>query len=403
MAGNLMNYFSTIRTNLDTVPKKILTGLLAVLILVMGFVTVHRAVFSKSQRSDVTVYIAAGQAVWNGTDIYKAQNARGWLYVYPPPFALVCALLALVPVWVSVLGWYLMALGLLAWAMHLCIKMVTGKNQFWLYFLAFVFIAPAFIQNTAEGQASILMLWLVTGAICWEREGRNIHAALCLAGAILLKAFPVALLAFYLWRRRWRFIVWTLGAVLVGGLILPAIFFGWQRNLTYWKEWTTIVAGPSLGDNAERAASQLNGQLLDFGKRDNYALPAILWRVTHREESRLIANGLGLIMAVIMLLVAGWQRKRNELWIISAGLVWLLLILPVSQLHYHLLLLLPVTMLVSQRKSRPVQIVLIGYAIANLVTLPWSAAQNAGIIGWAMLALWGALVVLAATTETPRE
>ena len=111
MAGNLMNYFSTIRTNLDTVPKKILTGLLAVLILVMGFVTVHRAVFSKSQRSDVTVYIAAGQAVWNGTDIYKAQNARGWLYVYPPPFALVCALLALVPVWVSVLGWYLMALG----------------------------------------------------------------------------------------------------------------------------------------------------------------------------------------------------------------------------------------------------------------------------------------------------
>ena len=403
MAGNLMNYFSTIRTNLDTVPKKILTGLLAVLILVMGVVTVHRAVFSKSQRSDVTVYIAAGQAVWNGTDIYKAQNARGWLYVYPPPFALVCALLALVPVWVSVLGWYLMSLGLLAWTMHLCVKMVTGKNQFWLYFLAFVFIAPAFIQNTAEGQASILMLWLVTGAICWELDGRNIRAALCLAGAILLKAFPVALLAFYLWRRRWRFIVWTLGAVLVGGLILPAIFFGWQRNLTYWKEWTTIVAGPSLGDNAERAASQLNGQLLDFGKRDNYALPAILWRVTHREESRLIANGLGLIMAVIMLLVAGWQRKRNELWIISAGLVWLLLILPVSQLHYHLLLLLPVTMLVSQRKSRPVQIVLIGYAIANLVTLPWSAAQNAGIIGWAMLALWGALVVLAATTETPRE
>jgi len=219
----------------------------------------------------------------------------------------------------------------------------------------------------------------------------------------LLKAFPVALLAFYLWRRRWRFVLWTLGAVLVGGLILPAIFFGWQGNLTYWKEWTTIVAGPSLGDNTTRAASQLSGQLLDLGKRDNYALPAILWRVTHREEFRLIANGLGLIMAVIMLLVAGWQRKRNELWIISAGLVWLLLILPVSQLHYHLLLLLPVTMLVSQRKSRPVQIILIGYVIANLVTLPWSAAQNAGVIGWAMLALWGALVVLAATTEKPRE
>jgi len=403
MASNLMNCFAIILASLNTTPKKILAGLISILILVMAFVTVHRAVYSKSQRSDITVYVAAGQAVWNGTDIYEAHNARGWLYVYPPPFALVCALLALIPVWVSVLGWYFMSLGLLAWALHLCVNKVAGQNQFWLYFLAFIFIAPAFIQNTAEGQASILMLWLVTGAICWELDGRSICAALCLAGAILLKAFPVALLAFYLWRRRWRFVLWTLGAVLVGGLILPAIFFGWQGNLTYWKEWTTIVAGPSLGDNTTRAASQLSGQLLDLGKRDNYALPAILWRVTHREEFRLIANGLGLIMAVIMLLVAGWQRKRNELWIISAGLVWLLLILPVSQLHYHLLLLLPVTMLVSQRKSRPVQIILIGYVIANLVTLPWSAAQNAGVIGWAMLALWGALVVLAATTEKPRE
>jgi len=212
-----------------------------------------------------------------------------------------------------------------------------------------------------------------------------------------LKAFPATLLVFYLWRRRWRLIGWTLGAMLVGGLILPAMIFGWQRNLTYWKEWTTIVAGPSLGDNTARAASQLNGQLLNLEKRDNYALPSILWRVTHREESRLIANSLGLIMAAIMLLVAGWQRKRNELWLISAGLVWLLLILPVSQLHYHLLLLLPVTMLAAQRKSRPVQIVLIGYASANLVTLPWSAAQNAGVIGWAMLALWGALLVFATT------
>ena len=119
MASNLMNCFAIILASLNTTPKKILAGLISILILVMAFVTVHRAVYSKSQRSDITVYVAAGQAVWNGTDIYEAHNARGWLYVYPPPFALVCALLALIPVWVSVLGWYFMSLGLLAWALHL--------------------------------------------------------------------------------------------------------------------------------------------------------------------------------------------------------------------------------------------------------------------------------------------
>ena len=402
LTGVLIKRLSPILASLNTFPKRLLAILVLGLFIGLAVVTTYRAIYAESHRSDFTVFIAAGQAVQAGTDIYAAHNPRGWLYVYPPPFALICAVLAWMPVGVSAVLWYLMSLFWLMWSLHLCVTTIAGKtppgeNRFWLYFLPFLMIIPAFIQNAAEGQTSILMLWLVTGAICWKLEGKEVRAAFCLAGAILLKFFPAALLAYYLWRRQWRFVAWTLIAILVGGLLFPMTFFGGSRTLDYWQKWGTIVAHPSLSNHNIRAASQLNGQLLSHGKRDNQALPAILWRLTQRDASQYVANALGLVMAAGMIWVAGWHRRHNELWIIAVFLAWLLLILPISQLHYHLLLLLPMTLLVHRSAWQ----ILIGYAVATLVTLPWSAAQVAGVLGWAMLALWGALLVLAAKTKRP--
>ena len=75
------------RDILDTKVKWAVVGLALVMVVVLGVLMVHRAAFSTELNSDFMTYRAAGWAVLTGSDIYEAQNSRGWPYVYPPPFA----------------------------------------------------------------------------------------------------------------------------------------------------------------------------------------------------------------------------------------------------------------------------------------------------------------------------
>ena len=68
--------------------KWAVVGLALVMVVVLGVLMVHRAAFSTELNSDFMTYRAAGWAVLTGSDIYEAQNSRGWPYVYPPPFAI---------------------------------------------------------------------------------------------------------------------------------------------------------------------------------------------------------------------------------------------------------------------------------------------------------------------------
>ncbi len=93
------------------------------------------------------------------------------------------------------------------------------------------------------------MSWLVIAAIFWEKKGRTAAGAACLAGAVLLKAFALTLLCYYVWRGKWKMVGVTLVAILLLRRIwcLPSAVFGWHGNLHYISEWTHEVAAPALG------------------------------------------------------------------------------------------------------------------------------------------------------------
>ena len=48
----------------------------------------------ENHRTDFTVYTKAGQAALAGENPYAVTNARGWSYLYLPPFALLVSPLA---------------------------------------------------------------------------------------------------------------------------------------------------------------------------------------------------------------------------------------------------------------------------------------------------------------------
>jgi hypothetical protein len=380
---------------------------IAVLLVVgLGWVSVYRAAYSPDHRSDFTVYAAAGDAALAGADLYKAQNPRGLSYVYPPPFAILMVPFSVLPVFWGILTWHALSVLLTFCSLRMCVIMVREERHFdgdtfWLAVLAAVLVLPWFIQGTAEGQATLLMSWLVVAALYWQTNNRPILGATCLAGAILMKAFPAGLLAYFVWRKKWRFVAATLALVAIGAIVPPTLVFGWNKTLTYWREWAAVVAGPSLGNEQQRRESLVDGRLLSPSKAQSQTLEAVCWRLTGARYAREIAGTAAIALLVIIGLVGWRSQPQSESLIVLAALVWMILATPLSEFHYLLVLLLPMMAMVFVVAREPdgatrwlVRATLAVFAVAGLLTMAFVPLQQIGLLCWAMIGLWGVLLTV---------
>jgi len=308
------------RDVLDTKIKWTIVGLAFLTVIVLGVLMVHRAAFSTELNSDFITYRAAGWAVLTGSDIYKVQNPRGWPYVYPPPFAILMTPFAKMSAFTASVIWYLLSVILVVSSVQMAVTMVRGalgrfgRNPFWLYALPFVMVLLWVGQGAVEGQATILTLWLLMLAIYRSQRGRDISSGTALACAALLKAFPVAMLAHFIREKRWRLVMATMTALIVGGIALPALVYGWQRNLTYWQEWIAVVAQPSLGDRTLGLQREVTDRVLSPDNPRNQALQAVLWRLG-ADQARHLTAAIGLMMRWRCW---WWPDERNRSTIFSS-------------------------------------------------------------------------------------
>jgi hypothetical protein len=401
--------------------RPVLIAAALILIVVLGISTVYRAGpytignkqwGSRVHRYDFTVDTAAGQAVLDGADIYQAHNVRGWYYIYPPLFAIFMVPFALVPTfWVAIV-WYVLSLLLVAWTVRMCVVLVRDATKFdgdplWLYALPPLLVLFPLMSALARGQTSPVLLWLVTSGLFYGWKRLDWRGGICLAAGILLKVFPVVLLAYFVWRKRWRFVLVTLIATAIGALVIPAAVFGWQRNTAYLREWIDVIGKPALEAESERADNPLYGQLLSSQLPRNQSLSAVLTRLTGNPHARRAGIGIGGIMAAVIVL-AGWKvEPRAEIYILSATVVWMLLIPPVSWAHYFMLLLLPLTALIvvavgcaTERTRKLARVMLVFFAVPALTLAGSRRAQNYGPLCWGTLALWVGLIVCAWACRT---
>jgi hypothetical protein len=403
------------RDVLDTKIKWTIVGLAFLTVIVLGVLMVHRAAFSTELNSDFITYTAAGWAVLTGSDIYKVQNPRGWPYVYPPPFAILMTPFAKMSAFTASVIWYLLSVILVVSSVQMAVTMVRGalgrfgRNPFWLYALPFVMVLLWVGQGAVEGQATILTLWLLMLALYRSQRGRDISSGTALACAALLKAFPVAMLAHFIREKRWRLVMATMTALIVGGIALPALVYGWQRNLTYWQEWIAVVAQPSLGDRTLGLQREVTDRVLSPDNPRNQALQAVLWRLG-ADQARFLTAAIGLMMALAMLVVARRTQSQHDLLIAAAWLVWLLVIAPVSHFHYHMLVLLPMTVLaflalvnIDSLLTTLARVTLVVYLLVSVCTLALPRLQYIGLLCWTTLGLWAVLLFVAAWCDTQAE
>src|SRR5262249_23100925 len=160
------------------------------------------------------------------------------------------------------------------------------------------------------------------------------------------------------------------------GIALPALVYGWQRNLTYWQEWIAVVAQPSLEDRAPRLQSDVTDRVFSPDNPRNQALQAVLWRLGAETQARSLTAAVGLMMVFAMFVSSRRMQSQPNLINASAWLVWLLVIAPVSHFHYHMLVLWPMTVLAflalvntDSLLRTLARVTLVVYLLASICTL----------------------------------
>lgn len=285
----------------------------------------------------------------------------------------------------------------------------------WTWWQVPVLLAsPWLVSGLMRCQASEFMIWLMIAAIYFWWRGRPALGGMALAAAGLIKAFPVALLAYFAWRRQWRFIGAFLFFLVLGGFILPSTVYGWQKNLDYWQQWGQIVAGPALSANDSREGNFLYAQLLDSQKPRNQSLEALL--LSLKTPPQLIKPLLAAI-ALSMLAVMAWIAKRadakTQIVVVSAFVMWNLLIPPISETHYFGLLLLPLAVLTAislGENDRFARWLALGVLMLCFIFSLWTNLDKGmefyRLLCWASLGVWSALLVMAhrrISTQSPAD
>jgi hypothetical protein len=103
------------------------------------------------------------------------------------------------------------------------------------------------IVDLQEGQTNfIALLPLAAGLWFAQRQtpAGDAAAGACLGLAVAAKLTPVVFVVYFLWRRRWTIAAAAAASAAVWWLVIPALMFGWEQNLTWFRQWARIMILP---------------------------------------------------------------------------------------------------------------------------------------------------------------
>jgi hypothetical protein len=194
---------------------------------------------------DFATYYVAARALWEGKDLYQIDGSQWFalgkesgipttlgIYVYPPLFAILMALLAWLPFSAAAMVW-----GAITWASFLGSAYLFARwvrLSTWPFLLcALLFLPVSVTMNYGQSNGILLFLillaWISLHAPSAWTQGRG---AVALSIAIWVKTWPALLGLYFLSRKFLRPLLWTGIAFLwLGGL--QALILGSERWISF--------------------------------------------------------------------------------------------------------------------------------------------------------------------------
>lgn len=223
------------------IERRLLLGLVA-LLLVATIVFVTRL---SHRLPDFEVYARAAGRALAGEPLYRAEDGH-WLFKYLPAFAVMTIPIALVPLPVAKLLWFLVSVAILVPFLRMTVAVQPERvKPVWLLVAATLVTMGDFYGHELRlGQTNLLLATAAVGALLAMKQGREILAGALIVIAVVLKPYAVLLLPWLLARRqRAAIVAATIGMLVV--LLVPAMRYGFepavQLHFDWWRTVTTSV------------------------------------------------------------------------------------------------------------------------------------------------------------------
>jgi hypothetical protein len=325
-------------------------------------------IWGHGKTKDYALWFWAGQQVLNGSDLY-ARTTNGMLdFIYPPLPAILLAIPALfgkIPLYVV-----LSILNSVAWALTSQLSnAMTGSEKIPAPWLAALpgFATITFVFDMYDlGQPNLVLLAMMLLGFWFMQKDRPWLGGSMFALATAIKVFPVAVLPYLLWRRRWAASASMIACTLLLLFVLPAPIRGYQRNIAEVKTWFSAMVGSS----SEKGFGQRDEQNWSWVNQSVIAVTHRLVRPInyHLDEPRKPAQYMNLVSVDyktanwIVLAVSG-LIGLGFIWAIPArskmtprstaeelGILFCLMTVasPLARQYYFMWLFLPLTVLMHR-------------------------------------------------------
>jgi hypothetical protein len=276
-------------------------------------------------------YASAGRAWRTGTDAYEIERdstgaaiPRMSAYRYAPPVSVLFVPFSMLSDAAGSALWRLVSYACFFGAFAVYVRLVLpgasqlqGKSVAGLWLL----LLPLSLGSMNNGQANVLLMALLMGALAAAMAQRWNWSAVLLAGACLIKIYPLALallmLVVYPRQLGWRFL-----AALGIGLALPFAFGPPRYVLDQYANWFELLR------TDDRRAFPMNQ-----GYRDFYLLARFMGHPLSSMVYLAIQLGTGAMVAGVCLLgrINQWPRQKLLQTLFALGCCWMVVFGPSTE------------------------------------------------------------------------
>ncbi len=355
-------------------------------------------VFGSGKTKDYPLWFWAGQQVLQGAPLYPATAVEYFEFIYPPLPAIMLA----IPSWFGKLPLYIVLSILNAvawWYTGTLSQVMTGSGRRpgrWLEALPAVITVPFVFDMFDLGQPNLGLLAMMLYGFWSLRHERPWLAGFMFALAAAIKVFPVAVLPYLVWRRKWAAAAATIAFAGILLYVLPAPIRGFERNAAELKVWYQGMVGTSsekgFGQRDEQNWSWVNQSLIAVTHRlvrpinynqDDPKQPPRTMNIIDVDyrTANWIVLGLSALLGLGFLAVMPRQARRTARSDAEELAILFCLITvasPLARQYYFMWLFFPITVLMhraafdERAKVRLVTWLALGASVLILLlALPW--------------------------------
>jgi len=342
-------------------------------------------VYARRPMSDLRVYVASGEAVLEGKDIYDAPLPL--VNTGPPFFSVFCVAPALAdrisPIFAKAL-WTLLNLVALLFLLDMAARAIYGQSRRILsgpVLIPLLLTLPYILYHLQYQQVNLIVFAITLGGMKLQERHRNWQGGALVGLASALKVMPILFVGYLLYRRRWKAAFWAVSTT-AAFTVSPILLMGRDRYTANFSHWTTM-----LPQNPSWDAGQRNQSLLALWDRiiGHGLIPLASPGATFLEMSGVPgvkAAWLATVLVLGLVMLVSF-RGRPERGSVSVLLEWSAvfaassIVGPVGWKHYFVVLLLPNMLL---------------YWI-------WRSQGDRGVRRVASIILWGCFLLSVATVR----